>query len=104
MKTKEQLKRGIMRYASSELVPKMEAWKGVMVEAFGPAVVEAKLDSLLASGLFAGTVLQNNQSVNTEEAYRMLKETASGRWPMEIMGFKFSEGDLDKLYNFIREA
>jgi hypothetical protein len=28
----------------------------------------------------------------------------SRRWPIELMGFRFSESDLDKLYQYIKEG
>lgn len=104
MKTKEQLKRGAVRFIVNELAPKLPAWKAIAVEAFAPQVVEAKLGEFFSGGILAGTPFVQGEHLNEEEAYRAIKEAASGRWPFELFGFQFSESDLDRLYQYIREA
>ena len=34
----------------------------------------------------------------------IIKEKASGKWPVEISNFKMNEADFDKLYQYIKEA
>ena len=104
MKTKEQLKRGIMRFVSNELAPKMSVWAGIALEAFAPAVIEAKIETLLSTGWLSGTAFVNGNTVNVDEVYKALKTAAASRWPFEMFGFQFTESDLDKVYTYIREA
>lgn len=100
----EQVKRGAVTYVSKELAPLLPTWQGVLVEALAPTVIEAKLKELLAGKLLAGTSLVDGANVNVDEVYKLVKNTAMGRWPLEIAGFRFTEADVDKLYRYIREG
>lgn len=99
----EQIRKGIARYIAQELAPQMSVAKAVALEAFGPTVIEGKLRKLAGEWL-EGTELMDGGSINVGEAYRLFKQASSGRWPMEIMGVRFSESDLDKLYQYIKEG
>jgi hypothetical protein len=100
----EQVRRGAVTYVSKELAPLMPTWQGVLVEALAPTVIEAKLKGALNGSLLAGTGFVDGATVNVDEVYKLVKNTAMGRWPMEVAGFKLTEADLDKLYRYIREG
>lgn len=100
----EQVRRGAVTFVSKELAPLLPTWQGVLVEALAPTVVDAKLRELMSGKLLVGTGFVDGATVNVEEVYKLVKNTAVGRWPMEIAGFKLTEADLDKLYRYIREG
>ena len=100
----EQIRRGAMKYLSRELVPMMEKGKGILVEVFAPAVIDANLKKYMEADWLKGTGLVDGLSANVEEIYKLIKQGASGKWPVELMGFRFSESDLDKLYQCIKEG
>lgn len=100
----EQVRRGIVTYVTKELAPLMPTWQGVLVEALAPKVIEAKLKELIDGKLLAGTGIVDGATINVDELYKLVKGTASGRWPFEVAGFKITEPDLDKLYRYIREG
>lgn len=104
MKTKEQIKHGAMRYVRQDLVPLMGTGNGILLEAFAPAVIDANLKKYLEKEWLNSTELVSDGSVDVEAAYRLLKNAASGKWPIEMFGFSFRESDLDKLYQYIVEA
>lgn len=100
----EQVRRGAVTFVAKELAPLMPTWQGVLVEALAPAVIEAKLRELMSGKLLVGTGFVDGATVNLDEIYKLVKNTAMGRWPIEVAGFKLSEADLDKLYRYIREG
>ena len=100
----EQVRRGTVTYVSKELTPLMPTWQGVLVEALAPTVIEAKLRDLMGGKLLIGTGFVDGATINVDEVYKLVKNTAMGRWPMEVAGFKLTESDLDKLYRYIREG
>jgi hypothetical protein len=99
----EQIRRGAEKYIAAELSPKMNELKAAAMEAFVPTVIEGKI-RVFVEGYLQGTPLVEGNSINIEEAYRLFKPTMSRRWPIELMGFRFSESDLDKLYQYIKEG
>ena len=100
----EQIRRGAMKYLSRELVPMMDKGKGILVEVFAPAVIDANLKKYMAADWLQSTGLVEGTSANVDEIYKLVKQGASGKWPVELMGFRFSESDLDKLYQCIKEG
>ena len=100
----EQVKRGAMKYLSREMVPLMEKGKGILFEVFAPAVIDANLKKYMAADWLQSTGLVDGMNVEIEEMYRLVKQGASGKWPVELLGFRFSESDLDKLYQYIKEG
>lgn len=100
----EQVRRGILTYVNKELAPLLPTWQGVLVEALAPVVLDAKTKEILNGKLLAGSGLVDGATINVDEVYKMVKNTALGRWPMEIAGFRFTESDLDKLYRYVKEA
>lgn len=100
----EQVRRGIVTYVTKELAPLMPPWQGVLVEALAPKIIEVKLKELIDGKLLAGTGIVDGATINVDELYKLVKGTASGRWPFEVAGFKITEPDLDKLYRYIREG
>ena len=100
----EQVRKGAVTYVSKEIAPLMPTWQGVLVEALAPAIIDAKLKELTGWKLLSGTGFVDGATVNVEEVYKLVKNTAVGRWPQEIYGFRFNEADLDKLYRYIREG
>ena len=100
----EQIRRGAMTYVTRELAPLMTPVKGALLEALAPAVIDANLRKYVGKEWLDGTGFVEGNTVNVDELYRLFKLSASPKWPMEIMGFKFNEADLDKLVNYIREG
>lgn len=100
----EQVRRGILTYVNKELAPLLPTWQGVLIEALAPVVVDTKTREILNGKLLAGSGLVDGATINVDDVYKMVKNTASGRWPMEIAGFRFTESDLDKLYRYVKEG
>lgn len=89
----------VMDYIDEDMVPKMPKLEGVALAAMAPFVVRAKLPALLK---FAeGTEIINGENIDVERLYREFKAKAQGKWPIEAIGFKFHEDDLDKLYRYL---
>ena len=99
----EQICRGVMKYVTRELVPIVSTGKGILLEAFGPAVIEAKVKKYTTEWL-DGTYFVDGNNVDIDAVYKQLKTSMANKWPREFMDFKFTENDLDKLYNYIREV
>lgn len=100
----EQVRKGVLMYVAKELAPLLPTWQGVLIEAMAPPVVDAKMRELMSGKLLAGTGLVDGATVNVDEVYKLFKTAATGKWPMEVYGFRFMETDLDKLYRYIREG
>lgn len=100
----EQIRRGAMTYVTRELAPLMGTGKAILVEALAPAIIDANLKKYITKDWLVGTGFVEGNTVNVDELYRLIKVSASGKWPIEIMGFKFNETDLDKLIQYIRES
>lgn len=100
----EQIIRGASMFLSKELAPMMDKGKAILVEAFGPTIIEAKLRQYMQSGLLEGTGIVDGANVDIDRIYKLVKQSSGGRWPLELFGFKFDETDLDKLYRYIKEA
>ena len=100
----EKVKNGASVYIMQEIAPLLPAGKGILVQAFAPVVIEANLKRYLGSEWLIGTGLVDGAMVNVDEIYKLLKSAAVGKWPVELLGFKFSEADLDKLFRFIKEG
>ena len=100
----EQIRRGAMTYVSRELAPLMSTGKGILLEALAPSVIDANLKRYISKDWLTGTGFVEGNTVNIDELYRLIKVSASSKWPIELMGFKFNEADLDKLINYIRES
>ena len=104
MKSIEQVKRGAVSYISKEIAPLMGTGKGILIEALAPTVIDANIKKYASKEWLSGTGLIDGANVNVDEVYKLIKNAASGRWPVELFGFRFTEADLDKLMNYIREA
>ena len=100
----EQIRRGAMNYVSRELAPLLGTPKGILLEAFAPAVIESNLRKYAEKDWIAATGFVDGNMVDIDEIYRLIKLSANGKWPIELAGFKFTENDLDKLAKYIREA
>lgn len=104
MKSIEQVKRGAVNYISKEIAPLMGTGKAILLEAMAPTVIEANIKKYAGKEWLAGTGLVDGPNVNVDEIYKLIKNAANGRWPVELFSFRFTESDLDKLINYIREA
>lgn len=104
MVTYDQISRGTADYIRQELVPKMNTLPGIALAAFGPKIVEGNVRNICSNKWVQNSGLADEKSADIDSVYSLMKETAVGHWPIEIMGFKFSEADLDKLYDYIRRA
>lgn len=104
MVTYDQISRGTAEFIRQELAPKMSTLPGLALAAFGPRVVEGNVRSICTNKWIQNSGLSSENTADVDEAYKLMKEAAVGHWPIELMGFKFSESDLDKLYDYIRRA
>lgn len=102
MESIQQVERGVALFIDREMVPVMPKAKGIAFAAFAPMVVKAKIKEY--APLVQTMGLLDGENINVDEVYRAFKEKAHGKWPIEVLGFKFSEEDLDKLYRTIKEA
>ena len=102
MESIQQIERGVALFIDRDMVPVMPKAKGIAFAAFAPMVVKAKVKEFLP--LVESMGLAEGDQVNTDQIYSAFKEKAQGKWPVELLGFKFSEDDLDKLYRTIKEA
>ena len=100
----EQIKRGIVNYINRDLAPLAPKALGIGMAAFGPMIVDSKMKQFFANGILTGTPLMDGNMIDIDEAMRLLKPAAEGKWPIEMFGINFSESDLDKLYNYIMKA
>ena len=98
----QQIERGVALFIDREMAPMMPKAKGIAFAAFAPMVVKAKVKEY--APLVQTMGLMNGEDIDLEEGYRAFKEKAQGKWPIEVLGFKFAEEDLDKLYRTIKEA
>ena len=94
------IEQNIAAYVDEELAPQMPKLEGIALAAFAPVYVRAKLPKLLQFA--AGTDIVRDNMVDVDALYREFKRAAQGKWPIEMMGFKFYEDDLDKLYRYLQ--
>lgn len=99
-----QVKKGAVQYVEKHLAPLLPTGVGVALMAFGPLVVESKIDKYIHSDWLAGTPLVDGENVDIDTMYTRYREKAANKWPLEFFGFKFTERDLDALYRMIKEA
>lgn len=104
MTSVEKIVAGANKYIAAEIAPLLSVPKLVAVTALAPVLIEANIRRYMGSEVLSGTGLTDGTGVNVDALYPLIKNAASGKWPMEIAGIKFSESDLDKLYNYIKEA
>ena len=95
----KKLENNISAYILEELVPQMPTTTGIGFGAVAPFVVRAKIKQYFS--MLQGTELVEGESIDAEALYRELKKSSQNKWPLEMFGFTFREGDLDKLYTYI---
>ena len=100
----EQIRRGIINFINRDLAPLAPKAVGIGMAAFAPTIIDAKMKQLFSSGLFNGTGIVDGNSIDVDEVVRLLKSAAENKWPIDFLGFHFTETDLDKLYHYIKEA
>jgi hypothetical protein len=93
------LTENIAAYIDEDMVPKMPKLEGIALAAMAPFVIRAKLPAILK--IADGTEIVSGENVDVERFYREFKTKAQGKWPIELVGFKFHEDDLDKLYRYL---
>ena len=98
-----QIERGAAAFVDRHMVPVMPKAKGIAFAAFAPLVIKAKVSEYAPLVQSIG-LMGENQTVDLESIYGAFKEKAQGKWPLEVLGFKVSESDLDNLYRCIKEA
>lgn len=104
MENIEQVKRGICNYIDAEVVPIVGGWKGVALGVGAALVVENKSDELVKNPFVQMMGVIDGNQIDVDKLYTKIKLKAQGKWPMDIAGFKASESDLDKLYQFIKKG
>lgn len=100
----DRIRRGIMAYVNAEIIPIMDAGKGILVAALAPRVIEANLKKYVHLDWLDGTGLVDGDTVDVDEVYKLVKASSAGKWPVELFGIRFNESDLDKLYRHIMEV
>lgn len=86
-------------FVDEDMIPQMPKLEGIVLAATVPFVLKAKIPALVK--MVEGTDLVDGETVNVDLLYREFKAKAAGKWPVELMGFKFREDDLDKLYRYL---
>lgn len=104
MENIERVKRGIALFIDKEVFPAMPKVQGILFAALAPVYIETKSKELLQNATLKDMGLVENDEVDVDKVYRLIKEKASGHWPVEIAGFKFTESDFDKFYRYIKEG
>lgn len=102
MESIQQVERGVAAFIDKDMAPLMPKAKGIAFAAFAPMVVKGKIKEFTPMAQSMG--LMQGENVDVDLLYRTFKEKAQGKWPIDLLGFKFTEGDLDKLYRTIKEA
>ena len=102
MENLQQIERGIAMFVDREMATKMPKAAGIAFAAFAPLWVKGKIKQISPELEVMG--LKQGDDIDLDTAYQLYKASAHGKWPMELLRFKFSEEDLDKLYRTIKEA
>ena len=102
METIQQVERGVAAFIDKNMAPLMPKAKGIAFAAFAPMVIKTKIKEYAPLAQSLG--LMQEENVDVDMLYRTFKEKAQGKWPIDLMGCKFAEEDLDKLYRTIKEA
>lgn len=95
----QRVEQNISAYIADDLLPKMPVLSGAVLATAAPFVIRAKLKQFLP--LVVGTELCDGECIDVDLMYRDFKTNMQGKWPIEMAGFKFYEGDLDKLYQYL---
>lgn len=96
------IEQNIAAFIDEDLVPQMPKLEGIALAAVAPLVIRSKLPAFLR--VAQGTEIlsgDNGDNIDVDLLYREFKRAASGKWPIEMAGFKFYEDDLDKLYRYL---
>lgn len=102
MESIQQVERGLAAFIDKDMAPLMPKAKGIAFAAFAPMVVKGKIKEFTPMAQSMG--LMQDENVDVDLLYKAFKEKAQGKWPIDLLGFKFTEEDLDKLYRTIKEA
>lgn len=86
-------------FIDEDMVPKMPKLEGIALAAMSPFVIRSKIPGLLK--LVEGTELVDGENIDVDKLNQEFKVKAQGKWPVELMGFRFREDDLDKLYRYL---
>lgn len=104
MENIEKVKRGIAMFVDNEVAPVMPKWKGIAFAAGAALIIEANANTLINHPMISMLGVVEGDNVDVDKLYAAVKSKAQGKWPVEIYGFKMSETDLDKLYQYIKGA
>lgn len=101
MESIQQIERGVSAFVDRHMVPIMPKAKGIAFAAFAPLVIRAKIKEY--APLVESMGLMSGEEIDLDAAYSAFKAKAAGQWPIEFLGFRATEEDLDKLYRLIKE-
>ncbi len=104
MENIEKVKRGIAMFVDNEVAPVMPKWKGIAFAAGAALMMEAKANTLLNHPMVSMLGVVEGDNVDVDKLYAAVKSKAQGKWPIEMAGLRMSEGDFDKLYQYIKGA
>lgn len=96
----QRLEANMVAFIDEDLVPKMPKLEGIAFSALAPMVIRSKLPKVLS--LVNGTDLVTGENIDVDKLYQAFKSKAQGKWPVEVVGFRFYEEDLDKLYHYLQ--
>lgn len=100
MITRQKIEEGAQAYVLDALVPRMPTLSGVLFATAAPFVIRAKINQVLP--LFDGTELVNGELIDIDKLAADFRRNMSGKWPVEMAGFKFTETDLDELMRYVK--
>lgn len=104
MENIEKVKRGIATFVDNEIAPILPKWKGIAFAAGAALMLEAKANVLMNHPFITMLGVVDGDNVDVDKIYSAIKSKAQGKWPIEMAGLRMSEGDLDKLYQYIKGA
>jgi hypothetical protein len=102
----EQFKAGIYNYIENEIAKKATGLKQFMIYFATPTIVK-KINTMIDSLVKDETVkeyIDDNGNINLDLVYTQAKGAMQKSGKIEAYGIIFDDTDIDKLYNYIRQA
>ena len=113
MVTINQVKSGVLKYIDSELMPHISRWKQVAVAAY-IALAADNVASMILSyksnpAIAVLNLFDDKNNIDIDKAYKAITSGMDSTSKIEVdfpvIGrFVFDITDIDKLYNYIKEA
>lgn len=100
----DQLKTGVNKYFSEEILAKTSGFKQFMTGLFGGAYIQ-KIPALIQDNqqmLKSLSFLTDDNKINLEEIYTHAKSAVAKSGQFVVAGIIFNETDIDKLYSILK--